>query len=179
MDFDWKSIVKTVAPVLGTAIGGPLGGLATRTIAGALLGDEDASEDQIAAAVQSASPDQLLALKKADQEFKLRMKELDIDIERIHQQDRDSARTRETKTGDSWTPRILAFIVIFGFLSMVAYVIAKGLGVQNADSAALVGTLIGYVSAKAEQVISYYFGSSAGSKSKDAAVHKALSQQKP
>ena len=80
MDFDWKSIVRTVAPVLGTAIGGPLGGLATRTIAGALLGDENATEDQIAAAVQSASPDQLLALKKADEEFKVRMKELDIDI---------------------------------------------------------------------------------------------------
>ena len=95
MDFDWKSIVKTVAPVLGTALGGPMGGLAARTIAGAVLGDETASEDQIAQAVAAASPEQLLALKKADQDFQLRMKELEVDIVRIDQQDRGSARDRE------------------------------------------------------------------------------------
>jgi|GEM_PF-4281121 len=34
-------------------------------------------------------------------------------------------------------------------------------------------TLIGYVSAKAEQVVSYYFGSSAGSSRKDALLAQA------
>jgi hypothetical protein len=40
----------------------------------------------------------------------------------------------------------------------------------------IIGTLIGYVSAKADQVVSYYFGSSSGSKDKTAAMSDALSQ---
>ena len=36
----------------------------------------------------------------------------------------------------------------------------------SGEAGAVIGTLIGYVSAKAEQVIAYYFGSSAGSKAK-------------
>jgi len=31
--FDWKKVVSTVAPVLGTALGGPLAGAATKFIA--------------------------------------------------------------------------------------------------------------------------------------------------
>lgn len=173
MDFDWKSIVRTVAPVLGTAIGGPLGGLATRTIAGALLGDENATEDQIAAAVQSATPDQLLALKKADQEFKVRMKELDIDIERIHQQDRDSARTRETKTGDSWTPRLLAIFITLGFFGILCFMVTNPLPETGRDALLV---MLGSLGTAFAGVIAYYFGSSSGSKSKDAAMHAAMAR---
>ncbi len=36
MGFDWKSIVSSVAPVLGTALGGPLGGVAARAAMDAL-----------------------------------------------------------------------------------------------------------------------------------------------
>jgi hypothetical protein len=40
----------------------------------------------------------------------------------------------------------------------------------------IIGTLIGYVSAKADQVVSYYFGSSSGSKDKTQAMSDALSK---
>lgn len=173
MDFDWKSIVKTVAPVLGTAIGGPLGGLATRTIAGVLLGDETATEDQIAAAVQSASPDQLLALKQADQEFKVQMKTLDVDIERIHQQDRDSARTREAKTGDTWTPRLLAISITLGFFGILAFMVTHSLPETGRDALLV---MLGSLGTAFAGVIAYYFGSSSGSKSKDAAMHAAMAR---
>ncbi|WP_296988219.1 hypothetical protein [Thalassospira sp. UBA1131] len=173
MDFDWKSIVKTVAPVLGTAIGGPLGGLATRTIAGALLGDEDATEDQIAAAVQSASPDQLLALKKAEQDFKVQMRKLDIDIERIHQQDRDSARNREVKTGDTWTPRLLAIAITVGFFGILSFMVTHALPETGRDALLV---MLGSLGTAFAGVIAYYFGSSSGSKSKDAAMHAAISR---
>jgi hypothetical protein len=41
-----------------------------------------------------------------------------------------------------------------------------------------IGTLIGYVSAKADQVVSYYFGSSSGSKEKTQAMTDAMSKVK-
>ena len=42
-------------------------------------------------------------------------------------------------------------------------------GHSVADST-ITGAIIGYLSAKAEQVVSYYFGSSAGSKDKDETI---------
>jgi hypothetical protein len=66
-----------------------------------------------------------------------------------------------TRRGNRATPRWLAGIIVGGFLGMVWYVL-------SGKAAGMIGTLIGYVSAKADQVVSYYFGSSAGSAEKNA-----------
>ncbi len=158
----WKSIVGAVAPALGTALGGPLGGMAARTVSQALLGKESASEKELEAALMGATPEQLAQLKQAEIEFEQRMRELDIDLERLHQQDRDSARRRETEVG-GWATPVLAAVVIAGFFGAT---FATMMGYSEVDSV-LAGTLIGFVAAKAEQVVSYYFGSSAGSASKN------------
>ncbi len=42
---------------------------------------------------------------------------------------------------------------------------------------ALAGALVGYVSAKAEQVIAYYFGSSSGSEQKTEIMGKAFGEE--
>lgn len=55
---------------------------------------------------------------------------------------------------------ILAFVVMAGFLFIVWWLMSGHLTI-GADLG-LVGTVVGYVSAKADMVISYYFGSSAG-----------------
>lgn len=167
MGFDWKGLVKTVAPAIGTALGGPLGGMASKAVAGALLGDENATEEDIAAAVAGASPDQLLALKKADQDFQARMKELDIDVEKIHQQDRDSAREREVKTGDSATPRLLAIGVTLGFFGILGAML-YGILPEKGSEPLLI--MLGALGTSFTGVIQYYFGSSAGSKEKTAAL---------
>ncbi|NLG06039.1 MAG: hypothetical protein GX567_19755 [Clostridia bacterium] len=166
MAFNWKGLIGTVAPTIATALGGPLAGLATKAVAGALGLTEGADEAEIAAALQGASPETLMALKTADQDFAVRLKELDIDLERINAADRDSARRREVDSKDPWTPRILGGVIIGGFFATV-FAILFGYGV--ADSA-LAGALIGYVSAKAEQVVSYYFGSSSSSQNKDSTI---------
>lgn len=164
---DWKSIVGTVAPTIATALGGPLAGIAVKAI-GSVFGIEGGSEKDVAAAVANASPEQLMALKKADQDFAVRMRELDIDLERIAADDRASARGREVATGDKMVP-VLAGVVLIGFFTTVGYVLAGKVELSG-EAGAVIGTLIGYVSAKAEQVVSYYFGSSSGSKAKDATI---------
>ena len=92
MDFNWKSIVGTVAPALATALGGPLAGMATAAIAKACGLGDGASQEDVMAAVQNMTPEQLAALKQAEFEFKSRMKELDVDLVRIAAADRDSAK---------------------------------------------------------------------------------------
>ena len=105
-----KSILTAVAPTLGTALGGPIGGMAGRVVSQALLGKENGTDKEISTALELATPAQLSALKKSDEAFKIQMKELEIDVEKIHADDRDSARKRQMALGDH-TPTILA---IFG-----------------------------------------------------------------
>ena len=59
-----KGVVGAVAPTLGTALGGPLGGAAASMIADALGCDND--EKSINKALQSATPDELAMVKEAD-----------------------------------------------------------------------------------------------------------------
>jgi len=167
--FDWKSLVATVAPTLATALGGPLAGVAVAALSEALLGRKDGTEAEIASAIQSGGADALVKIREAGNAFAIRMRELDIDVERIHAADRASAREREAKTGDRWTPRILAATIVCGFLATVYAVLSGSVkGIVDPVAAGLIGTLIGYVSAKADQVVSYYFGSSSGSADKTA-----------
>lgn len=164
---DWKNLVRTVAPGLATALGGPLAGAAVQTISTAVLGKPDGTEEEVAIAVASGGADALIKLKEAENAFAIKMKEIGVDLEKVHAGDRNSAREREVKTGDVWTPRILAATIIGGFLAMVASVLlGKVTGITDPVAAGMIGTLIGYVSAKADQVVSYYFGSSAGSAAK-------------
>ena len=147
-----------------------MAGIAVRTISEVLLGKPDGTETELEEAAAKATPEQLLALKKAEQEFTVRMRELDIDLERIGNSDRDSARDREVKTKD-WMPRALAIVIVGGFMLTVFLVLMGYVeGMKDPLMATTVGTLIGFVSAKCEQVVAYYFGSSAGSKAKDEAM---------
>lgn len=171
MKFDWKKTVSAVAPTLATALGGPLAGVAVKTLADKLLGKPEATEEEVAAAVAQADPSTLLKLKEIDAEFKKQMIDAGVKLEEISAEDRNSARAREVSAHDSWTPRVLAALVVGGFLLCVWYVIAGHVTqLQDPLAATLIGTLIGYTSAKADQVISYYFGSSASSKAKDETI---------
>jgi len=163
---DLLKIVGAVAPTLATAIGGPLGGMAMQVVSSVLGLPTDSSEKDVEKALKQATPEQLLALKQADNDFAVRMKELDIDLERIAASDRDSARRRETQVRD-WMPRVLAFVVVAGFMATVFLVLLGYVdGMKDPLMATTVGTLIGFVSAKCEQVVAYYFGSSSSSQQK-------------
>jgi len=163
MAFDWKSIVRTVAPVLGTALGGPLGGMAARTIAGVVLGNEGAGEDEIAAALQTATPETLLKLKEADQAFAVKMKELDLDEIKLANDDRSSTRERQVKTNDPM-PAIIALAALVGFfgvLGIMAFVLVP------ATAEAPLNVMLGALGTLVTQIGAYYFGSSAGSAKKN------------
>ncbi len=171
-----KGVLGAVAPTLATAIGGPLAGQAVRAIGDALGLGPDVDEAAVAQAVSQATPEQLLALRKADSDFTIKMRELDIDVLAIDQRDRADARAMKIATSGRAT-EVLAFVVVAGFLGTVYAVLAGYVdGLKDPLTATLVGTLIGYVSAKADQVVSFYFGSSSSSRAKDETI-KGLSNR--
>lgn len=158
------NLVRTVAPSIASAVGGPLAGMATRAISEALLGKPDGTEQELEQAAVNATPEQLLALKQAENAFAIKMRELDIDLERIANADRASARDREVKTAD-WTPRILAGLITAGYFGVLFWMLRFGLPNTGSSEALLV--MLGALGTAWGGVVAYYFGSSAGSKAKD------------
>ena len=167
------NLVRTVAPSIASAVGGPLAGMATKAISEALLGKPDGTEEELAQAATKATPEQLLALKKAENDFALQMRELDIDLERIAGADRDSARNREIKTKD-WTPKILAGGITVGYFGVLFYMLTHGLPTTGGSEAMLV--MLGTLGTAFGGVMAYYFGSSAGSKEKTEAMNRMASK---
>lgn len=165
------NLVRTVAPSIASAVGGPLAGMATRAISEALLGKPDGTEQELENAVASATPEQLLALKKAEQEFAVKMRELDIDLERISNEDRDSARSREVSLRD-WTPRVLAGLITVGYFGVLFWMLRFGLPSTGSSEALLV--MLGALGTAWGGVVAYYFGSSAGSKEKTEAMNRMV-----
>jgi hypothetical protein len=163
------NLVRTVAPSIATAVGGPLAGMATRAISEALLGKPDGTEAELIEAAAKATPEQMLALKKAEQDFVVRMRELDVDLERIANEDRNSARDREIKTKD-WTPRLLAGSITLGYFGVLFFMLLNGLPTTGGSEAMLV--MLGTLGTAWGGVVAYYFGSSAGSKEKTDAMNR-------
>jgi len=97
MDFNWKKLVKSIAPTIGTVLSGgnPLIGMGIKTVSSALLGKPDGTEDEISTALQSASAEDLLKLKTADHSFKVEMAKIGLDEDRLEFADKDSARKRQ------------------------------------------------------------------------------------
>ena len=161
-------LLGQVAPTLATALGGPLAGMAVKTLSEALLGRVDGTAQDVSDALASASPEQLSAIKQIDADFKVRMKELDIDLERISAGDRDSARQMQAQTQD-WIPRVLALIITIGFFGILTYMLLNGMP-QSGTEALLM--MLGALGTAWTGVVNFYYGSSAGSKAKtDAMAH--------
>lgn len=166
---DWRQLVSSVAPMLGTAVAGPLGGVAGVALAAIAraLGASDATAESVSRAVLGATPEQLLTLKRADQEFALKLRELDIksvaDLEALWTQDRDSARRREVEVKDR-TPAVLAALVVAGFAGTLGWLLVYG--PPPDDKTGVIYMMLGGLAGALSQVLAYYFGSTAGSAAK-------------
>lgn len=165
-DFDWKGMIGAVAPTIATALGGPFAGMATKAIASKLLGKDDASEEELQTALAGATPETLAEIKRIDVEFKTSMKKLGIDLEKIHAQDRASAREMATKT--TLVPQsILAAVFVIGFILVMIAVFTGTVELEGSTQQAAF-ILLGILSAGITQILNFFFGSSAGSKEKTA-----------
>jgi uncharacterized membrane protein YeaQ/YmgE (transglycosylase-associated protein family) len=147
-----KNLVGAVAPTLGSALAGPLGGQAASVVAKVLGCSSDAKS--INNAIQNATPEQMLELKKAEQQFEVQMKELDVDIFSLEAADKQDARVRFSK---DWTARIIGVVVVGGFMG---YIFLVTLQPPEQNSEALINLVLGYLGGLASAVISFYFGAS-------------------
>lgn len=168
---NWKDILRQAAPILGAAVGGPAGAVASKIIAGKLLGKPEATEAELAAAIEAADPFELrIKLRELDQQFARDMAAYDLEVEKVHAGDRANAREREAAVKDHM-PAILASTIVGSFLALLFVLAFVTLPEQNR---AIFEVLLGALGASVGAVVGYYFGSSKGSERKDQTIQKAL-----
>lgn len=165
---DWKDLGSEVAkiglPLLGAVLPIP-GGAAIGTALASALGSGSADPQAILAELTSNADAQLKAkqFEETHQETMLGLQlKFETDQYAASVADRSSAREMQIST-KAFTVPTLAFVIVGAFIAMV---VGTLLGYAKVDSV-LAGTLVGYLSAKCEQVIAFYFGSSQGSQAKD------------
>ena len=156
---DWKEVLSTVAPSMARALGGPLAGYAADAICSTLLGKpvKGADDAQVEAALKGASPETLLALKKADQTFAVQM-------EKIAAGDRGGARKMAIDT--SILPQVILSVIYTGGYFWLMASMVDGTLVVPAEMAGLFNGLLGIMTGAQIKIMDFWFGSSAGSKQK-------------
>ncbi|MFA0812674.1 hypothetical protein [Microbulbifer epialgicus] len=167
---NWKAIVKSVAPTLGAALGGPVTGTAVKFLAEHLLGDSEAQEQDIAELVSNASPERLLELRSLDNEFKLRMRELDIDVYALEVDDRKSARDMGVKSGLA-AQMALSIAFIGGYFALL-FALFSGEVTLSPELRDMCVLMLGVMTGEIPRVMAFWFGSSQGSKEKTHALVK-------
>ena len=89
--------------------------------------------------------------------------ESDVKLAEINAEDRNSARNREIQRKDS-TPAILGSSIMLGFFGILSLLLFYTVPEENK---AIFNIMLGALGTMATGVVSYYFGSSAGSRAKD------------
>ena len=158
MKFDAiKGLIGDLAPTLGAALGGPVGGAAATMLADVL--GCDPTPQKIEKALQQATPEQLAEIKKAELDFEVRMKELEVDVFAL--ETKDTQHARESFKED-WTARAIALIsvMLFG-----GYILLVTIQPPDANDDGIVNLVLGYLGGVVSSIVSFYFGASkSGSK---------------
>lgn len=158
-------LLGSIAPMIATAIGGPVGGLAVQVL-GEALGISQPTQAKIEEAFKSGSMtgEQIAAVRQAEIRLKQRSEELGIDLEQIHAKDRDSARQLQIQT-KSRVPGTLAILITVGFFGILVGMLTGALQASGNNEALLI--LLGALGAAWGAVVNFYYGSSSGSAAKN------------
>ena len=147
-----KGLIGELAPTIGAALGGPVGGAAASMLADVL--GCDPTPQKIEKALAQATPEQLAEIKKAELDFEVRMKELEVDVFALETKDIQDARQ---SFSEDWTARAIALlsILLFG-----GYVLLVTLQPADDNDLNVVNLVLGYLGGIVSSVVSFYFGAS-------------------
>jgi hypothetical protein len=151
-------ILKGVAPVLATAVAGPAGGAAVGWIA-SKLGIPDDTIEGVTKAL-TGNP-----------EMTLKLKELDLEYAKLEIADRDSARKAYAQVATSEyatkLDKVVVPVLALGVVGLAFTLIGVLMFVNTPqDQQQIIIFALGFITSAAGQVLSFYFGSSQGSKDK-------------
>lgn len=166
-----KKMLGTIAPIAGTAIGGPFGGVVAKMAAEKLGVDTSGQtteqiENQVADRIEK-DPEAMLKLRTLDVDLQKFLAENNIRRDELVYKDTADARQREIQTKDT-TNRKLAYTMtgmLAGVITALFVMAFRNVEVGETIMSTLT-LLLGVLIADHKQIIAYYFGSSRGSAEK-------------
>jgi hypothetical protein len=161
---DW---LKTIAPTIATALGGPLAGLAIEAVSKAIGIDPKDVQSTISEGKLSA--DQIMLLKQAEVAMAARAQEMGLDFAKLNVEDRKSARDMQMSTQSS-IPPALAIMIVLAWATVQGFLLTN---VIDASMRELIARVLGTLDGALMLVLSFYFGSSSGSQAKDTMIHNS------
>lgn len=157
----WVDVVQQIAPSIASAIGGPLAGNAV----GALLkvfGVE--TEAELDTAIAKATPEQLLLLKNADNEFKLAY----LNAEVKDKQDARGMQNVALQQEDKFSKRFVYYFAIYWSIVAATYIAFITFGNIPQTSVRFADTILGFLLGTiVTTIIQFFYGSSFSSRLKD------------
>lgn len=160
---DWLKKIVGYAPDIVGAIasgGATLPATALRIISKELTGIETDNIDLVEKAVNNATPDQLLKLRQANNDFIVR--KMQIENEELANQRVDTQDARKEHKGH-WMTWLLPLLMFLLFSAMVYGLIEYAIPVENKD---ILVFMAGQVSGFMAAGVTYWLGSSRGSAEK-------------
>lgn len=154
MDTGW---LKGIAPLLGTALAGPLGGAAAAFLADKLGAKEKTVEAIMESLNTPMTPEQLAGIKTAEIEFKKFLEQNKIDMAKLEVENVRSARDTFANTR-SKTPELLSYLITLGFFGILSYMLTM----DSKPSEPLL-IMLGSLGTAWIAVCNFWFGSTAGS----------------
>jgi len=158
---DWLGTLKTLAPTVATALGGPLAGMAVSALGG-ILGQASPTAATIASSITDGqlTPDHLAQIRQLELQYQNDEKERQFKYSDLAFKDVASARGMEAAT-KSTTPTVLTYLIVLSGIALMTAVIAGWVKADNVMS----GTIIGYAVSEMKVVLQFWFG---GTKASDA-----------
>ena len=159
---DW---LTQLAPTIATALGGPLAGMAVSAVSKAIGCTPEEVQNVISSGKLDAT--QVAAIQQAELELKKQAQAMNLDFEKLANDDRKSARDMQTITR-SFIPPLLAIGVTLGFFGILF-----GLMYGQIAHAPQIDIMLGSLGTAWTGIIAFYFGSSASSQNKDQLLHQS------
>jgi hypothetical protein len=158
---NWLDTLKTLAPTVASALGGPMAGAAVSAI-GDMLGIKSPTQDKIGKlfADGQISAENLAQIRKLEMDYKNQEAERDFRFADLEYKDRDSARNMAIQT-HSITPAALTWLIVLLTLTAEAALLFNK--VPPGVDPIIVGRVLGTMDAALITVLSFWFGTNSSS----------------
>ena len=166
---NWLDTLKTLAPTVATALGGPLAGAAVAAI-GDALGVSGATQETIGKLFKDGqiTSEQLAEIRKLEIQYQNEEKERGFKYAELEFKSVDSARAMQTAT-QSKMPAVLTVLITLGFFLVLGLLFFR----PELKGNEIVMVMVGQLSAVWGGCITFYFGTTFGSQGKNVLLANA------
>lgn len=158
---NWLDTLKSLAPTVASALGGPLAGAAVSAL-GDLFGISNPTQDKIGKlfADSQITAENLAQLRKLEMDYQNQEKERGFKYAELEFRDRDSARNMAIQT-HAITPAALTWLIVIITLTAEAALLFNQ--VPPGADPIIVGRVLGTMDAALITVLAFWFGSNSSS----------------